>query len=193
MGRVLHASYSGYFPFCLSDGPESPFLFNTATIDSAMNLWWRVKKIRFYGVFGLPDFAPTTYHDWGLVVERNAVSEESLVCEPSPSWNVISVLNLEPSVAGLYYTNVYTNNENYVPVVGVFGGFLAEGIPQEFGFEYLSVYDPITLRGKSISIDGVTLSEVGIALYSDSGTLNYEILEYWSYDGIYDTTTGLPL
>lgn len=190
MGKVLHASYSGYFPFCLNEGPEAPLSFNTATIDSAMNLWWKVKKIRFYGVFGLPDFAPTTYYSWELVVERNATSEESLVCNPSPSWNVVSVLNLQPSVAGFYYNYVYTNNGNYVPEVGVFGAFSAP--IQEFGFEYYSIYDPITLRSKSISIEGITLNEVGQVLYSDSGTLNYEILEYWSYGGTWNTSTGLP-
>lgn len=193
MGRVLHASYSGYFPFCIDAGPDPEFSFNSADIASAMSLWWKVKKIRFYGVFGLPDFEPENYYDWELIVERNATSEESLVCAPSPGWNIVSVLNLEPTVAGLYYNKVYINNDTYVPEVGVFGAFNAEGIPQEFGFEYLSVYDPITLRGGSISIDGITLNEVGIALYSDSGTINQEILEYWSYDGLYNKTTGLPL
>jgi len=192
MAKVLHASYSGYFPFCITAGPDPAYLFNSADITSAMSLWWKVKKIRFYGVFGIPDFAPENYYDWELIVERNATSEESLVCNPSPSWNIVSVLNLEPTAAGLGYDYVYINNGNYVPEVSVFGLFKAEGSQLEFGFQYASVYDPITLRSKNISIDGITLSEVAIA-YSDSGTLNYEILEYWSYGGLYNTETGQPL
>ena len=51
MGKVLHASYSGYFPFCLisqakNNPSEYPFEVN---LKNAMALFWKVKTWRVQG------------------------------------------------------------------------------------------------------------------------------------------------
>jgi hypothetical protein len=191
MGKVLSP---GLFPFCISEWTDSPpFQFNTASLSSCMRLWWRVKKIRFYGTFGLPDFASTTFYDWELVVERNALTEEALICNPDPGWNIVSTLNLHADSSGFRFSRVYTSSGGYVPSASVFGAFEADSAPEEFGFEYVSIYEPITLRAGTILVDEIQLNEIGIALYSESGTINSEVLEYWSYGGTYDTSTGARL
>jgi hypothetical protein len=45
MGKVLHASYSGYFPFCTQQGtPSSSKEYLSLSLLEAMTLFWRVKK-----------------------------------------------------------------------------------------------------------------------------------------------------
>jgi len=52
MGKVLHASYSGFFPFCLKNQntgatiPPDPLWYPSPpiTIETAMRWYWRVKK-----------------------------------------------------------------------------------------------------------------------------------------------------
>jgi len=44
MSKVLHASYSGYFPFCTQQGtPSSSKEYLSLTLLEAMTLFWRVK------------------------------------------------------------------------------------------------------------------------------------------------------
>lgn len=40
MAKVLHASYSGYFPSCLTELPE----LATQSLEDAMTIYWRVKS-----------------------------------------------------------------------------------------------------------------------------------------------------
>jgi hypothetical protein len=40
MAKVLHASYSGYFPSCLNEFPE----LATQSLEDAMTIYWRVKS-----------------------------------------------------------------------------------------------------------------------------------------------------
>lgn len=48
---LLHASRSGYFPFCISDGePLPPTIFGLTkpiSIQNAMNMYWNVKSLQF--------------------------------------------------------------------------------------------------------------------------------------------------
>jgi len=64
MGRVLHASYSGYFPFCLSEGDPNSVGAGTAyplgmSLENAMTLYWRIKSYRLTGMVNLSASAIT--------------------------------------------------------------------------------------------------------------------------------------
>lgn len=49
MGKLLHASYSGYFPFCISSGGIPPQSYNTITdeipLQDAMDIYWNIKSL----------------------------------------------------------------------------------------------------------------------------------------------------
>jgi hypothetical protein len=44
MGKVIHASYSGYFPTCIISGTPTPSQeYLSLTLEQAMALFWRVR------------------------------------------------------------------------------------------------------------------------------------------------------
>lgn len=190
MGKVLHASYSGYFPFCLNEYDlDPPFsAYSPVSLQTAMRIWWRIKKFRFYGTYVLnPETDPET-RNWEIVVERNANSEENLVCNPNPGWTTEFTLNTF-GVSGFSLENIFQDGANYV-VGSSFGAGFVDG-SQEQGIFYVSAYDVIL---KTYNFGGVTYYMTGDNnTYNEFTTINHEILEYWSYGGTYDTSTGFPL
>lgn len=186
MGRVLHASYSGYFPFCLAEYQDEGFGTSVCDLTSAMKAWWRMKKVRFYGTYGIPDLAPEQYYDWELIAQRNAATEENLVCNPDPSWNIVSYKNLEASP--VFYTGyAYKKGGNYLLDVVANGKF--KNTSSETGFWFGTIYDQ-NIAYQSLDFGGITLFGPDPVLSSSSGTTNFEVLEWWSYGGTYDTETG---
>jgi hypothetical protein len=190
MGKVLHASASGYFPFCLTQYEQNPFtpFYQTIDLASAMRIWWRIKKFRFYGTYVLnPETDPET-RNWEFVVERNSASEEELVCNPTPEWITEFTLNTY-GIFGFSLPYIFQEGSDYV-IDSSFGAAFVDGA-QEQGISYISVYDTIL---KTYNFEGVTYYMTGDNnTYNEFTTINHEILEYWSYGGTYDTSTGLPL
>jgi hypothetical protein len=185
MGKVLHASQSGYFPYCIAPYQESEFFpfVSTSSLDDAMRLFWRIRKIRFYGTYE-PTFPFEGTRNWQMVVESVADSEEKLVC--NPGWIIKDQENLVND-GGLFSTfsfeEVTSFGEGYVVRLS-FGGWFQDTFgPEGWGFE-----NPAQeFRPDSISFEGIQMWG------ETAGTFNYEIQEYWSYGGTYDTTTGEPL
>jgi len=187
MGKVLHASQSGYFPYCIIPYQESEFfpLVSTTSLINAMRLFWRIRKIRFYGTYE-PTFPFEGTRNWQMVVESVADSEEKLVCNPLPGWIIKDQENLvndEVLFSTFQFEDVTSLGESYVVRLS-FGGFFQDTFgPEGWGFNNPSQAEP---QG-SIDFEGVQMWG------ETAGTFNYEIQEYWSYGGTYDTTTGEPL
>jgi hypothetical protein len=121
-----------------------------------------------------------------MVVESAADSEEKLVC--NPGWVIKDQENLVNDGAGglnsvFSFEEVTSFGEGYVVRLS-FGGFFQDTFgPEGWGFE-----NPAQeFRPDSISFEGIQMRG------ETAGTFNYEIQEYWSYGGTYDTTTGQPL
>lgn len=187
MGKVLHASYSGYFPFCLTPYEPSPFapFYEPISRASAMRIWWRIKKFRFYGTYVIDPYGPESeQRAWEIIIERNSENEEGLVC--NPNWIVISQTNV--SGAYFYIGQIYTEEAQLVVESG-FSGFFQDGA-QEQGISYNSVYGE---NPKTYNFEGLIYYMTGANnIYNEFTTINHQILEYWSYGGTWNTSTGQP-
>jgi hypothetical protein len=98
MGKVLHASGSGYFPYCLRNYPAEgviigPYQPLPMSLNAAMRVFWRIKRFRFYGTYTLDPFGRQEVRNWEMIFERNAESEENLVC--NPDYNYVGGENIE--------------------------------------------------------------------------------------------------
>jgi hypothetical protein len=182
MGKVLHASKSGYFPYCIIPyQPSEAFpLVSTTSLVNAMRLFWRIRKIRFYGTYE-PTFPFVGTRNWQMVVVSAASKEEDLVC--NPGWDIIDQENLvnDGGVSSEFLFDEITSFEGGYVVRLRFGGFFQDTFgPAGFIFDNPSQES----RPDSISFEGVQMRG------ETAGSFNYEIQEYWSYGGTYDTTTG---
>jgi len=75
MGKVLHASYSGYFPFCIYEGNLGQVGSGTAfplgmSLENAMLLYWKIKSFKLTA----PSSSKTA------IVQSPKSSEEQIVC-----------------------------------------------------------------------------------------------------------------
>jgi hypothetical protein len=200
MGKVLHASGSGYFPGCIQEGTDS--VYAVWPLEQAMQTYWRVRAWDFNAdivvrFFDYPDEGENTDIPFttSLTDIRSVVGdEEELVCNNNEFFKTgigsadlffFPVSNLSypyRKVGDLYYSG--------------FGGFIEDNSEEtEFSFWAGN-------GGQfSISILGATL-----AIGADyMGTLSggpHEVIsctasltpsEWWSYGGTYDTATGNPL
>ncbi len=191
MGKVLHASQSGYFPYCIVPYQPSEFfpIVSTTSLSNTMRLFWRIRKIRFYGTYEpTPPFYGT--RNWQMVVESAAGSEEGLVC--NPGWIIKdqeNLINEEGVIVSTFvFEDVTSSTTDYV-VRLTFGGFFQDTFgPVGWGFANPSQAS----APNGINFEGVGMGG-GIGEDFAQSTLNWEIQEYWSYGGTYDTTTGQPL
>jgi len=182
MGKVLHASYSGYFPYCLANYTDPIFnIFTPINLTLAMKLYWRLKKFRFYGTYTDND---GVLREYSINVESNAGSEEELVC--NPGW-AVSLVNITADGFSMGLTQV--SEGGYVPELA-FGGFFLN-VPQETGFTVLTPAYIETVGLPTYNFEGVTLYQQ--PEFNNIGTQNHEILEYWSYGGTYNTQKGEAL
>jgi len=195
MGKVLHASYSGWFPFCVrqidSIYPFPPASYSPASLETVMKIWWRIKKIRFYGTYTQTNLETPVDVPWEFVAQRNAGAEESLVCDPSPAWQTISLLNLQSAEFRFEADTVAYKDiqENQFVLNAFISGILID-VLQEEEISLASIwFDP---GERTFDFEGITFTNSPPEFIFE-GTINYEVLEYWSYDGTYDTSTGQPL
>jgi hypothetical protein len=219
MGKVLHASKSGYFPRCLVDTPALPRDSNyiIGGIEEIMTLFWRVRKweISVTGTLVKTGdefiFSGTPNELFGNpAVEK----EEDLVCFNSQDkfytlftselvpW---ATLNGEPFVnnANLYvglgfpidpYTTfeangIVKNDDIYkLPFFWGIGGIPLLSDPLVFDWVPVGTYTFDVL-----GVSTATKTLYGPDGYSGSATAVVSAKEYWSYDGTYNTSTGMPL
>ena len=211
MGKVLHASESGYFPYCenederFEDDPLKKYISSSLT--KAMALQWRVREWK-YNLFG--SYAPplTTIAGEGMLVPSVKIeSEENLVCRMPYEFIGQALLDdgtvqkhfeFEMSIGGGFNLDgdictipfeittpesEITNELLSYPVIS------EQGELESFrcGFYYIKLFNEILRSGE--------LSSQSFFYAGLDGTCSL-IIEpslYWSYGGTYDTLTGQPL
>lgn len=197
MGKVLHASGSGYFPGCIAAGdPEDcPW-----TLEKAMQTYWRVRTWTFTAS-GIAtnnddpsDFFPIsstitdiTSHDSQTDVPQTL--EEGLVC--GNYFEFFGGLRYEAFIGfgqaetsgGLYNSGLGGEALDYTtePLEFVF----ASNISSAFNISILGTNIPISMVYKNDD------EEFSYTITSGSATLTPTL--WWSYGGTYDTATGNPL
>jgi len=198
MGKVLHASGSGYFPGCIvaGDPADCPW-----TLEKAMQTYWRVRTWTFTAS-GIAtesqdpsdtlEFSSTitgiTSHNFQTSVPQTL--EEGLVCGnyfdvPSPNGDFYSFIEFgQPQTGGGLYNS----------------GFVGEAVdnriyPLEFVFPAIgSTLFDISILDTDIPINMIYVNdEVGVTYDITSGSATLTPTEWWSYGGTYDTSTGEPL
>ena len=196
MGRVLHASGSGYFPYCLQNYPAEgdiigPYQPPPMSLEAAMRVFWKIKRFRFYGTYTLDPFGTPEVRNWEMIFERNAVSEEDLVCYPKlPSHNYVGGENIDEPSGAFELEHFTLQGSGYIPNGGFTGDFVGGVEEQGISFATSGDNDPQV----AYNFEGIVFYMTGFGnTYSEYRTQNHEILEYWSYDGLYNKTTGLPL
>ena len=173
MAKVLHASYSGYFPYCIFPYQESVFFpfVSRVSLTQAMSLFWRVKKMRISGTYQTPPPNEET-RSWEMIAESAAATEANLVC--NPGFVITSSLNIldQPIPPSFGFDGeVESFGEDFVVRFSVGGFFVGT---QSDGFRYAN---PAQSGGKTLSIEGTTLTG------EDAGTgTQLEVLEYWQYN-----------
>lgn len=173
MAKVVHASYSGYFPYCLLPYRESEFFqaVSRVSLVNAMSLFWRVKKMRISGTYATHPPTEET-RNWEMIAESAANDESKLVC--NPGFIITSSLNIvdqpfPPSFG--FGGEVESFGEDFVVRFSV-SGFFADTF--EAGFSYTN---PAQSGAKTLFIEGTTLTG------EDAGSnTKLEVLEYWEYN-----------
>lgn len=192
MGRVLHASDSGWFPFCIYDVPSSNVGQGTdnplgLTLVKAMELYWRIKK--WHAVITQDNPPPDGSTTADFFFERsgepnpiNPVSEEELVCF-RPIGGDFFVSGFDQINITFSFIVMLPRNNLYYPAMGLAGNIIS------------NYWGSIKPYGEIIgSIDVVGFGSIncyGAGGFSVNGTITP--VEYWSYGGTYDTATGRPL
>jgi hypothetical protein len=202
---VLHASGSGYFPYCLTEADPDPFVdyVEEMSLGLAMAIFWRAKRIKWYGMINWPS-ADFNNLPWHIEISSSASDESQLVCNPiwtvtgsqnaggnpvgSPAnWLVAPFFFKEGSQSTFVNTSLFLSGSfESGPILSFylssyFFGVITESYPMDFANA-----GTLVLQGEfPYAGDGTPPNDYTI-------TLDHEI-EYWSYDGTYDTSTGLPL
>jgi len=198
MGKVLHASGSGYFPGCIvaGDPADCPW-----TLEKAMQTYWRVRTWTFSasGIGTNNDDPSDTFpfsSAYTDITSRDFETEEPQTLE-------------EGLVCGNYFATEYILRDNaFIDFSGqaeTSGGLYNSGLEGEV-IDYRS--DPLEFffaannsSAFSISILGTNIpitmtyvndeAEDSFTITSGSATLTPTL--WWSYGGTYDTATGNPL
>jgi hypothetical protein len=216
MGKILHASASGYFPNCIKIGPRDeptqslPFTgFTDMTLDQAMGLLWRVKTWECLvsgsseylppegpGASYITTFTDTTYREMFTFTPIN--QEEDLVCGIQFQYRLDDIpalftfldgsMNI-PQTCKFYIgsNDISKVGDVYFPTLSTnCWSFSSIGSVGEFS-QAIGTYN--------ISFLGYVITRTtynGIYVFG-SQTINIRAKEYWSYGGTYDTATGEPL
>ncbi len=209
MGKVLHASGSGYFTSCIQEGVAF------WSLEKAMEVFWRIRSWELnvsitysYIIDGVPaeltvgpssPYQFTWRYDNGGDFSPPLTSEEELVC----SSDVSLIVGMEQYIVNepygfLQFGFPQKNGLLYSPgfdlyfefQADVFGGgtiLFANGANgQSGGQKSFSIYgsEPISVGFQTLIEDELTFADA---------TFSLEPTEWWSYGGMYDTSTGARL
>jgi hypothetical protein len=201
MGKVLHASGSGYFPYCIQESTDSRYAI--WSLENAMKTYWRVRSWNFSASGtansgeGGEDF-PYSVSVEGIqsgsgdiFLSELYTQEKQLVCGGGFYFGAEGddlIANIRfgtvkkvgdlynAGLSGLVYDNIQSGNEYRfgTPTVG------------------MQITSTLSFCGGSIPIGATSLSEeVPVTLLSLTASLTPA--SWWSYGGTYDTATGEPL
>jgi hypothetical protein len=210
MGKVLHASGSGYFPFCLTEGTPPETGRGTSypislPLEQYMSWWWKVKTWTLTGSSACneratPPDAEELVNDWtttGLNQDdswtSSIPSEENLPCQ---STRVISPIGFDGVSVGdlagpftnnwsvFFEANAYIDGSTVYPEMNVAGWYdsLSAGDPK-----VQAQLDPVS----TFRIDGVliptyinwfpTWTEYDDWSITGSQSFDLEPETYWPY------------
>lgn len=93
MAKVLHASESGYFPFCVPDGTIDSGSFIAVSLEDAMSIFWKV-KIMSFSAYAPESLGKGFEESLNSKIQRSLSSyeldpipdERNLVCHPLFYW-----------------------------------------------------------------------------------------------------------
>jgi hypothetical protein len=193
MGKVLHASGSGYFPSCIVAGEpeECPW-----TLENAMKMYWRVRTWEFEASGMLQDeagdfppypFSITVENITSIDVDEIPQTlEESLVCGNYFLGSGADIFFGLPEKSGNLYNSGLLG---YVETEADTGDL----IEFQFSTKTVGPYN-IPILGVNIPMDANTKEdEPEIPTEVISATASLTPTLWWSYGGTYDTATGSPL
>ena len=196
MGKVLHASGSGYFPFCIQESTSDACVFPLETI---MKIYWRVKKFRLTGAGTgtLPLSGEEAFFTFDPVEipQMYANSEENLVCASEFYFDQeddFGDIGLNERTISKKELNLFSLDFN-----AVFG---FDSLNFIYGFRAFGGLGLTTNSPHSLIIFGVSMpifiNAQGFGDENNMGgsmQLTLTPIEYWSYGGTYNTSTGEPL
>jgi hypothetical protein len=208
MGKVL---FPQYFPSCPTNGSEYIIIGYTdaltAGIADTMKMFWRPRKIRVSGTYTQfidPPRECVLPANFELIIQSAYGSEEEMVCEPYRPWTLASSTNItDPSLSfGWDSKPYYVSSQDSLFSFNAFDFQLDGGesdrrcnlgvlIKQWYAVEGNGgpyTYQTINICGVNFNM-ATYIDEFGIGFIQPS----IEVIEWWSFGGTYDTTTGEPL
>jgi hypothetical protein len=221
MGKVLHASASGYFPFCITDGepPLTSDFYLELTLEQIMAIFWRVKTWEgktsgsyIYTPYpGAPEdelvtFSPNSFET--MSTNYYVENEENLVCGITNPPNAPNAPNLERDIVVVFsrtdgsdpgpYPTKLSWGLNFQPLYRNNSLYYLESQINAVGIAGNVV---VNYNNYKVGTYKIAFLEYNITgnIYqfyeSTGGSVSLEIRakEYWSYGGTYNTETGKPL
>ena len=203
MGKVLHASGSGYFPTCIQEASSPDHC--PWTLEKAMQTYWRVRTWKFE-ISGLESLAgdPEDFSPFSGTIDNitsgnfedksNYNSEKQLVCSNDFFFNTVD----DFIFAVIRFGNPEKSNDLYTS--GINGYMYDEGYVYEFRvYPEYPQNEPGVNNSGTITVLGATLPlfvyiddpEETITFADVVATLTPTL--WWSYGGTYNTSTGAKL
>jgi hypothetical protein len=200
MGKVLHASGSGYFPYCIQESTDSRYAI--WSLENAMKTYWRVRSWNFSasGIFYYdadPFYYPFSSYVGGIqsgsYYDNIYTEEEQLLCGGSGFYSGDEYSDQSAIIqfgAIKMVDSLYTTNMN---------GYIYD-VNSAIEYSFRSPTPSFAEVSSTISICGGTLpigarrletGEPEPLISLDSASLTPA--SWWSYGGTYDTATGAPL
>ena len=203
MGKVLHASYSGYFPTCIiNQTPTPPEEYLSLTLEEAMALFWRVRdwEARASGSFynaSISSNIEYTSNSFSQLTPTIVIEEEkNLVCKGSETF----FFSRDGTVIITPDEGTPVNSEGIIYFQYIFSSIKKAGSTYYPSFT-ISFVDSLTYfytaKIGTYNIKYLDYDFSGDLFGPDgsSGAVLIEVKakEYWSYGDTYNTTTGKPL
>jgi len=215
MGKVLHASYSGYFPFCVQKGKITSGSFIEVTLKEAMSIYWKIQTMSYEWFTPLgTNFSEKqegkiqrslfSYEFSPLPDEQNLVCGGVYWSYDAQITDIVSSGTFVYPISNYAFTDeagVIFNWGNMVQSDGIFyipiDLFLSLGDnePATYTLNYAGTNDNEELTTINIldnSVQALYWKRADINPYYPT-QMTISPLEYWSYGSTYNTSTGQPL
>ena len=210
MGKVLHASGSGYFPSCIQQG------IGLWSLEKAMDVFWRIRswELNTSITYSVPiDGVPTQFtvspqSPYQFTYRYNSdpfsfggpplTSEEELVCGSEVSLIVgMEQYTINEPYGYLELISPQKSGSLYSPGFNLFFEFEADVLGIET-FLFTNGANGQPGGQKSFSIYESTPISVFFQEFQEDftfvdATFSLEPTEWWSYGGMYNTSTGARL
>ena len=191
MGKVLHASKSGYFTSCIQNGA------GYWTLEKAMEVYWRVKKwelnMSTTYLFDIPENPETITISPGtnVLLTSGSGQEEDLVCG--------AAFYADTGPIEITFGDAVKSGSLYSPGFNFYASFIVNFDLGDFTLNVYTGGDGTDVR--SYSVYGSTPIEFSYTIFDpfaeffvlQDASFSLEPKEWWSYGGTYNTSTGARL